>query len=249
MKKTLIALLALSGVACGATTIITPFTDSSYGTWTGGGTVSSENNSYTGTEGEHWGGDIATYTLTDSILLSNPEDTLTFSYVFENSSSGNNVLTLALLGDENVIVTGKGVYNWKAGAQAIYEECGEYSGFVMADGNTNSTIAKYTVSSTDNITGAVPVGESVTLSGTIAWNEDSEIFQLVFSSDKVSGTSLTVDLGKTVDIDKVVLTSASNAANKATISNLSLTVNTVPEPATASLSLLGLAALMIRRRR
>ena len=60
-----------------------------------------------------------------------------------------------------------------------------------------------------------------------------------------------INLGNKVDVSKLVITYAGDSAhcNIGTLSNIKLTANLVPEPTTATLSLLALAGLASRRRR
>lgn len=60
-----------------------------------------------------------------------------------------------------------------------------------------------------------------------------------------------IDLGDNVSINNVLLQldGPNNVSTVPFISNLSMSAYLIPEPATASLSLLGLAGLAMRRRR
>ncbi|MBQ2814706.1 MAG: PEP-CTERM sorting domain-containing protein [Akkermansia sp.] len=260
MKKTIIALLALAGAAVGAETIeFSPFKDAAtslFGSWSGAGDVTSANDTYT--PPYNWQGSIATYTLKNSITLANPGDIFNFSYNY-TQGNGNNVLTVSLVGESNVLVTGKGRFSWKAGAQAVYGAHGNSEGFALEQTNNNK-IKVMSSDSDDNISSGAPQNETVTLTGAIAWNEERELFMLSFSSSSTNASpgSLSVELGKTFDVSKIILSSSGPATvnvnnvdvdNKASLAALKISATNIPEPTTATLSLLALAGLVARRRR
>lgn len=247
MKKSLLAILALSGIVSAAPLTMSLLTSDgdNYGAWTGSGTVDKVAGTYV--PAATWEGCIATYTLNESILLSKPQDTLSFSYEFVNSASGNCALTVSLVGENKVLGTGKGVEGWYQGAQALYFDLGENkTGFVFANLGVDENVQEITAASTDNITGATPKSATATLTGTIAWDVESEQFMLTYTSDKVTTSELKVALGTTFDVSKIVITSTGTADTCASLSKLTLTV---PEPTTATLSLLALCGLAARRRR
>ncbi len=265
MKRTIIALFALSGVAAADTIELTPFKDSGEevnGIWSGAGTVSATDDKYT--PPYNWSGSIATYALKESITLSNTTDTLSFSYKYTQTQA-NNVLTVSFVGASDVLVTGKGRFDWAQGVQAVYAEHEDAEGFALASTN-NAKIKVLDSTSSDNISGGAPRGSAVTISGDIAWNTEEDQFKLTFSSSSASAASLSVALGKTFDVNKIVISSSGSSThdigtaespnvvdNKAYLSALSLSATTtpvaVPEPTTATLSLLALAGLVMRRRR
>ena len=260
-------MFALSGVAAADTIELTPFKDSGEGvngTWSGAGTVSATDDKYT--PPYNWSGSIATYALKESITLSNTTDTLSFSYKYTQTQA-NNVLTVSFVGASDVLVTGKGRFDWAQGVQAVYAEHENAEGFALA--STNNTKIKVLAStSSDNISSGAPRNSAVTISGDIAWNTEEDQFILTFSSSSASASpaSLSVALGKTFDVNKIVISSSGSSThnigttespnevdNKAYLSALSLSATTtpvaVPEPTTATLSLLALAGLVMRRRR
>lgn len=114
-------------------------------------------------------------------------------------------------------------------------------------------------SSSASITGSVTVTLAVIQSGTgTSW----PVLQQTSSTLTIgSGISLTLDLDNAIDwsnsykvvavIDNSSKTLSGNNANIYTLSGISVTASTivVPEPSTASLSLLALGALALRRRR
>lgn len=94
--------------------------------------------------------------------------------------------------------------------------------------------------------GTIGVSETVTVSGAISWKDGQ--FVLDLSANNETGS---IDLGDNVSINNVLLQldGPNNVSTVPSISNLSMSAYLVPEPATASLSLLGLAGLAMRRRR
>ncbi|MBQ7022162.1 MAG: PEP-CTERM sorting domain-containing protein [Akkermansia sp.] len=259
MKKTIIALITLAGVTTASPITIAPLQDSTstYGSWgtTTNGTIDGTADTYTPVSGKKWGGVVDTYTLTDAIVLQNVGDTFEFSYKFTNtagdSNKGDYALTLSLVGASNVIATGHGGYSqYSQGAQVAYTAHNDKSGFIFKDGNHSTDICEIT--SFYNISGAVPFNTPATLSGSIAWNETANQFQLTFSSDATGAGSLDpINLGTKVDVTKLVISYAGDTGHSdvGNISEIKLIANLVPEPTTATLSLLALAGLAARRRR
>ena len=250
MKKTIIALFVLAGAASAA---ITPITDATSGTWSTHGTavVGTDTISSTNT---NWQVDAATYTLKEPLVYANT-DTLSFSFDATNNGTGNSCLTLALIGSSNAIVLGHGTYDKPAdGIQvAVTSNVSITGGYVFAYTNPNDDL---TLTAAATLSSAMPAsGETTTISGSISWDGDSWMLSLASSatSDKLS-----YDLGiTTLDVSKIMVTiegggapdNASDAWKTPSMSKLSISTPSVPEPTTATLSLLALAGLAARRRR
>ena len=251
MKKTMIALLAMAGAAFGAT--ITPITDTTTGEWTLHGTAKVENGLIS-TTNTNWQVDAATYTLGKALTYATT-DTLSFSFDATNYGTGNSCLTLALVGSSNAIVIGHGSYDKPADAiqVSVTDNVSVTGGYVFAATNPSDDL---TLTAGATLSGGMPTGNTAsTISGTIAWDGDS--FALTLGSSAVDGT-LSYDLGiTTLDVAKVMVTIEGGASptngdaawQTPTMANLSISTPAVPEPATATLSLLALAGLAARRRR
>ena len=255
MKKTIIALFALAGVASADT--ISPITDTASGSWTTHGTAQVKDGVISATN-TNWQVDAATYTLTSSLNYATT-DTLSFSFNATNNGTGNSCLTLALIGSTNAIVLGHGSYDKPADEiqVAVTSEVSVTGGYVFA--NTNPT-DDLTLTAADTLSGGMPAsGSTSTISGSISWDGDSWALELGSSA---TSATLSYDLGiTTLDVSKIMVTieggGAPNHGDTAwqtpTMSNLSISTPSVapavPEPTTATLSLLALAGLAARRRR
>lgn len=242
MKKTLIALMALAGVSCADTLVLD---DASWKT-TGTATV---NNGTLSTGYTNWLVDTAYYTLGKTISYTQ-EDSLNFSFDATNNGTGNSILTLALIGTENAIVVGHGTYDKPADQlQAAVTNNLTADGYVFANTNPGDDV-QLTAGAT--LDGGMPAnGATTSISGSIAWDGDSYALTLKSSATE---SVMNYDLGlTTLDLTKIMVTleGGDGAATTggwamASMSNLSITI---PEPTTATLSLLALAGLAARRRR
>lgn len=248
MKKTIIALMALAGVSFAGTSI-TPLTDATAGTWT-----HSNNNAIVDgvlSGNPNWQVDPSVYTLTSALELTKG-DTFTFSFDAVNNGTGNGILTLAFVGTENAVVVGHGTYD-KPGDELQIGLTDNLTAQGYGFASTNPTDDAQ-VTALTTLTGGMPTGGATsTISGSIAWDGDS--YAITLGSSAVTGT-VSYDLGiTTFDVTKLVVTiegggspaDNSDAWKTATMSNL--TIGVVPEPTTATLSILALAGLAARRRR
>lgn len=257
----------MAGVAVAETITVAPLSDTnadwqygrgrskgSYVTWdAAAGTMTATN--------VGWAGSYAEYSLTEAITLQNPEDTMTVSFTMLSSMatgpySGNNwgvCMTTTLIGGNTALTAGYGRYD-----QAISDSKGPIQMVVSKNTNYHFFNMKETVGEDAALTGYTEVtgvlhnNVALTLTNTIKW--DANISQFVstitYGDDNiVLGTA---NLGETFSLEKINLsvdTGALNNTLNAQISNLTITANLVPEPATATLSLLALAGLAARRRR
>ena len=124
---------------------------------------------------------------------------------------------------------------------------------------TNDATLEILSGNTNNWVNAMPNGGvTTTISGEIAWDGDSFTLALYSSAVGNGNTPFNYDLGITkLDVSKLMVTLEGGGAEKGntpnndwamgTVSNLK--INVVPEPTTATLSLLALAGLAARRRR
>ena len=277
MKKTLIALLALSGMAMAVT--YEPFKDTTTTTCTGetvpanaegwlisdnyqsNVTISSTGNSLTPDTG--W----TTYPKADyrmpTLLTLTKEDVLTFSFEIDRAkivdATDNNLeksrsnFTVALVGTTQAVVFGRwdntsytssatdllvgtstNVANATTGSGA--------HGYDFAGGS--NTRADVTASQT--LAGGAPIGES-TISGSISWSNTGNQYVMTLKSSEIKDKSITYNLGTKADLRDIVFTF--NGADTTVVSNMSISMASIPEPTTATLSLLALAGLAARRRR
>ena len=224
MKKTLIALLALAGVACGATTGADltkawqdALTDANYTvdgdfTYSIDFTLTGNIPYYDGNGYAQLTGNILT--LADDYYLVSQ----THTFWGLNSSVSNNI-------------TAQGYTFSKNGDSTLYTYTGNGDGvrpITWARNSNNSSSAERTLG------GALSVN--------VAYDGEN--------------TSITLSYGGSAITDKFVITNAELDATKfvlyngATVSSSNISVTpSVPEPATATLSLLALAGLAARRRR
>lgn len=254
MKKTIVALMTLAGVAFAESTI-SPLTDATAGSWT-------HSNKNTITDGvlfgdPNWQVDPSIYTLTSEITLGQ-DDVFSFSFDATNNGTGNGVLTLAFVGTQKAIVVGHGTYDKPADEiqLGITDEL-TAQGYVFANTNPTDDVQ---LTALTTLSGGMPKGGvTSTISGSIAWDGDS--YAITINSSAVE-SAVSYDLGITsFDVSQLVVTieggatptASDDAWKTATMSNLTISVASttpaVPEPATATLSLLALAGLASRRRR
>ena len=254
MKKTIIALMALAGVAA-ADTVITgadltwdvsaPNKDCT--------TVNSGNLTYSG---GGWWVNGPTGTLTQSITLG-LNQVLEFSYSCDFSSS-NSVLTLALANNNGAVVMGKTYGNEvRLGTTT---DTGDAVARGYAFGSTNNSgavanIESYTAlkdgagENANNVAFVVNSGNTVNTNDvtfTVAYNTTLSQFVGTLAYD---GYTAKIDLGETFSVNAITATFDGDSSFVGHVNDIQLKVTTIPEPTTATLSLLALAGLAARRRR
>lgn len=254
MKKTLIALVALSGLASAAT-------NDQYGDVTGTWVTYSGSWSTTETSasiGTGWGGATALYLLDNAITLEQHERVL-FSYTYTNPATTQNSIygiTLRGASGAQAIVFGNTDYgnaNIAISAAPLaatgYADCtakdtelpvGTAQALRGNHGNSGDRFQDVTFAAANTIDVSVPV--SYTVDSEIAF--DTTLGQFVLTST-VGENTVKLELGNSVSFNTIVF--ATDGNNQQTFSNLSLQF--LPEPATATLSLLALAGLAARRKR
>lgn len=252
MKKTLITLLALAGVVAAADTVtIAPLTSSEG--WTVGhqNTGKSTNAvldttaaTLTLTNGD-WSRGYGVYTLADAITLTNEADRLTVSFTI-NTTDLNSLVTGTLVGSDKAITLGHGSYNDSGnGGNGIQSGISTDTTGVFYNMQNNKTGGVF-VTPDKKVNDSFIVNTPLTLTTTVEWNTTKSQFVASLSYGKTSLTSY--DLGTSYTLDKLVF-SLDGGVSTQTVSGVSVSANLVPEPATATLSLLALAGLAARRRR
>jgi len=245
--------LALTSVA--SAELFNPITDTTKGTWTTHGTAVVADGSIS-TGFTNWQVDSASYTLNETMTFS-PERALSFSFDATNAGTGNGMLTLALIGTTNAVVVGHGSYDRPATQVqvGVTNNVTAIGGYGFAATNASDDVEMEAMSTWD---AAMPTGETTTLSGQIAWDGDSYALTLFSSAIGEGKTPFTQDLGLTsLDLTKVMVTiegggtvdGNGNPQTSAAWLTGSVSNIIIPEPATATLSLLALAGLAARRRR
>ena len=254
MKKTFITLLALAGVAMGET--YTPLTEDS---WTHSAQRSARpawaQNTTDGTlvlTNSNWSQAYSTYDFAENL-----EGPLSFALTV-NRTSGNCYFSIAQVGSAGAVVIGTNEYG----------DGSMYAGTTTTIGSTaytlnrsweGDTVEDVTITSTnvkgDHFADSVfNTDATSTISGTTYVNaEGKTVLTLKAEGDKMSA-SVTKDivLWEGFTLDKIVISGDGPNDHKGiwTVSNLSVTgTPSVPEPATATLGLLALAGLCVRRRR
>ena len=174
-----------------------------------------------------------------------------------------------MIGTSNAIVIGHGNYDKVTIGGTEYTDRGgdvqvgvtnnvsSIGGYGFASTNPTDDVT-LGVTSANNWQNAMPDGgTTTTLSGDIAWDGDSFALTLYSSAIDNGTTAFNYDLGLTsLDLSKVMITleggkkdDGDNAWKTGSVSALSISTPAVPEPTTATLSLLALAGLAARRRR
>ncbi len=261
MKKTFITLLALAGVAMGDV-VYSPLTSSTG--WTLGdshtekdGTPSINTTDGTLNGSQLWARSSAVYDVAD-ITLSNATDSLTLSFTIE-AGDANTLLTGALIGNDKAIVMGHGSYSDQGLADGIQygistnDEGIWYNMQKEGSGMSNPTDGLVFVSAYENTAGIFEKDTPLTLTTKIKWDATKSQFVATLSYGENDTQLAAYDLGTSYTLEKLVF--SQDGSSYQTISNLKIVVSqaapsgNIPEPTTATLSLLALAGLCARRRR
>ncbi len=250
MKKTIIALMALAGVAA-ADTVITG-ADLTWDVSTPNKDCTSVNSGNLTYSGGGWWVNGPTGTLAQSITLG-LDQVLEFSYSCDFSAT-DSVLTLALANNSGAVVMGK-TYNDNV-CLGTTTDTGDAVARGYAFGNTNNSgavanITDYTAlkDGANNVTFDVNVGNTVNTNDvtfTVAYNTTLSQFVGTLAYD---GYTAKINLGETFSVNAITATFDGASAFVGHVNDIQLKVTTVPEPTTATLSLLALAGLASRRRR
>ncbi|MDO4410445.1 MAG: PEP-CTERM sorting domain-containing protein [Akkermansia sp.] len=255
MKKTLIALFALAGMASAATTLqyvdptsttSTATAGSTYGSITlnedmAFGTFSAWNGQFGATPevnitgGQFYAGDYTLSLWLDTTSLADSGETLLFAYSGSTASNSHGYNAIVWDATNSQLKIGRGNFT-AADMSVAWQENSTLSVEDPQDGITNITFAVTGANQSQTATvyiNGVDTGTMAAYNGNMNGGNANSTMKYHVNTNVTYGT---------IGLTNEKLTSADAVmafANPAA----------VPEPATASLSLLGLAALMIRRRR
>lgn len=207
MKKTIIALLALAGVAAAETTTTVDTIDAAWGT-------------APAVAGNCWSGDYTlTFTLDSLYTLEGSGSVIGFYRgSATNDTYGYNAIVLGGTDTALTLTVGRGrAYNTEDNATGIDAE----TYFTFAGGADDKVTFSTTIQKGVTYTLSVTGGDQA-MTPTLTWNGGTET--LASYKGNMNGNA-----------------ALTNVLNKGTI--------TIPEPTTATLSLLALAGLAARRRR
>ena len=245
MKKTIIALMALAGVAMGGTSTITPLSET-----TGWTDVSLRNRAkWTHVDdtltldNSNWGQAVSTYDL-----VTNLGDPLTFAFDITRGSVSAGI-SVVFIGTKKTLVIGTKDYGNGTMFYGTTDNVSAESYYLNTAWDKGITLGSETL-----LDSALNYNATASVSGSTQVNAaGNTILTLsVSSTTATSSGTATVDLGKDFILDKIMICGdgANNATGIWTVSAMSVTGSTVvPEPTTATLSLLALAGLAARRRR
>lgn len=252
MKKTLICLFAIGTLAgaeetWGLDLSLRPLEEESG--WTIGHQntqktanpdINADSGTLTYTEG-NWSRGYAVYTLDSPIVLQNVQDTLTFAMTIQTSDT-NSLIVGTLIGSDSALAFGQGNYNTDVQMGTTDAEPGDFYNLQRSD--TGGTY----VTPSSTASGIFSANTPLTLTSSIAWdaNENAFIATVTYGDgDTVLGKA---NLGQSFSLEQISL--STDGASTQTISDVQLSAHIlIPEPATATLSLLALSALCLRRRR
>lgn len=257
MKKTIITLLTLAGVAAAAdeykTTEYNSLLSSTDG-WSAysNGSTATVSSYLTTTSGtfngpNNWTNPSIKYAFDTPLTLAAGATLaqLEFSYTFAVGS--NAAATLTFVTDSMAIVTGSG---W-------YDGAGNANGHTAGFGTTTDTSANFynfkdtdtgkKVAKTDNYTMVYDYesgSKTLTVEGSIKYSDAGYILSMTCGDSAAQ----TLNLGQSLNINSIIL--SGNGGGGSSISGVEISHTAlIPEPTTATLSLLALAGLAARRRR
>lgn len=254
MKKTIIALMALAGVAAAETTDLLA-SDANWN-FSAPDKISIKDGVLDNTG--HWNSGYANYVLPNAITL-NSNLSLELSYTMTFTNTSDVAATVALHSSSDVLAFGAETYNGGSNdaplcigyttaaaaisANAITFVASNAYGYIFDSATTIDTGKTAGIKSGTDVT---TVSHNIT--EIIAWNNTEQKFIATISIDgEVARTQI---LGDSYTLKKISVATAGNNTDwrsQPSFSNMQLKV--VPEPATATLSLLALAGLCARRRR
>lgn len=247
MKKTLVLFAVMAAAATAAEPVVYDSLLSSSEGWTLGSIRGSSNlftidtgaNTLTLTN-SNWSQAYANYSLPTTLTATESQG-IGFSFDVKINDTDSS-LTFSLVGTTQAITLGT---SYRANAGNILLGTSSAINSTVFSFNSDWESGTGVVTSSTSITGVATAGSTITISGSTKYNAETGHHVLtLMCGDK----STTLDLGATVDVTRISFGGdGDNNRTNFVVSNLSL--YTVPEPATATLSLLALAGLATRRRR
>lgn len=176
-------------------------------------------------------------------LKAGSTDTLSLQYTLTTGQTNDGVMTLALLGSDgtDTIVSGM-----------TYKTPIRYAltGTAANSYNFGPDVSWGTVLTGTNLNDKTAGKTSYTISYDIKWNAEAGNFELTVGLN--NSYTQAINMGaENITFSGLVITTdgGHQGPSYVTFSDLSITTPTVPEPTTATLSLLALAGLAARRRR
>lgn len=261
MKKTLISLLVISSLASAVNVDLNLEPLKSTTGWATGHDNTTQNKTtvptldhtlgtLTYTNGD-WSRGYAVYTLGSPITLKTTEDTLTFSMTIQTTNA-NSLILGTLMGDSKSLTFGHGEYSHSTKLQMGTSTVIDGTFYNMQtnvdnQGNVTHPGGTFVGDDATSADGVWKANTAITLTSKIAWSEAANGFvaKVTYGDGTLLGT--TESLGQSFSLSKLSL--SVDGSSSQTISNVQLSAHLVPEPATATLSLLALAGLAARRRR
>lgn len=253
MKKTIAMLFCLSVIAAAKT--VSPLDSANSDNWT------FSNNDISIADGVlkntgHWNSGWADYKFDTAITL-NSNMTLELNYIMTFYEASDVAATVAMHSTSDVLAFGVKTYN---GGSNDAPFCIGYSTDSVAISANAVTFNQgygyiFTLfTETDNTAGIIKTdADDITsvsraIKETITWSEeDQKYVATLYVDGAVAGTQT---LGDSYTLEKLSFTTAGNGnmwSSQPSYSNIQISV--IPEPTTATLSLLALAGLAARRRR
>ena len=281
MKKTLIALMALAGVAAAETVTTTyePLKDSGWNLSAGrlNSAYDSNKAKQDATAGKiytsdpWWKQPYATLDFANGISLQNKTDSISFSFTLnlDTIQLSNSIVSVAFEGNSGgkaaTILMGYGgqydaAKNTHFKSALLANNSSDVYLFDTSWDTAGNSLTQYKCeTTTDNRMGALAEGATL-FSGEIAWNDTEGAYILTLTQ---GGIPATFNLGTSYEMTGISIAMDGNSQtwekDNLEVSGLTITkteiiennpgTSPIPEPTTATLSLLALAGLAARRRR
>lgn len=252
MKKTLTTLLALAGVAMAENIDINALDVPA--NWELNHANSGKNGNPTLNGGKitsglggswcDWGQEYAIFTLENALALTGATDTLTLTFTYTPAET-NAATTFTLIDTTNTLAVsaGQGAYSNALQMGTTSDVDGVFYNF---KDKTNDS-GRVKVDATSSASNVITAGNAITLTNTIAWSSTANQF---VSTVKYGETVLgSVNVGESFILSAIAVGMDGSENFDVTQVDIKGSASLIPEPTTATLSLLALAGLAARRRR